>query len=127
MRPWICLAALLVTSAARAHADEPRLLFDGCRWVFPHLRDEWRQRCCWCPNDYCPKTLPCVPPNAKGCVNDYCPKSLPCVPPNPKGCVDDYCRKTCPLTLGKVCEPWYICGAPQGCGAEPCRSCPSKP
>ena len=100
MRPCLCVAVLLVTCAPRAHADDPRPLFDGCRWAFPKLRDEWRQRCCWCPDDYCPKTLPCVPPNAKGCVDDYCPRC-------------------CPLFLGRLCEPWYTCGAPR-CG-------PSRP
>ena len=100
MRPCLCLVVLLVTCAPRAHADDPRPLFDGCRWAFPKLRDEWRQRCCWCPDDYCPKTLPCVPPN-------------------PKGCVDDYCPRCCPLFLGSLCEPWYTCSPPR------CR--PSRP
>ena len=100
MRPCLCLVVLLVTCAPRAHADDPRPLFDGCRWAFPKLRDEWRQRCCWCPDDYCPKTLPCVPPNAKGCVDDYCPRC-------------------CPLFLGSLCEPWYTCSPPR------CR--PSRP
>ena len=100
MRPCLCVAVLLVTCAPRAHADDPRPLFDGCRWAFPKLCDEWRQRCCWCPDDYCPKTLPCVPPNAKGCVDDYCPRN-------------------CPLFLGRLCEPWYSCGPPR-CG-------PSRP
>ena len=77
-------------------------------------------------NDYCPKSLPCVPPNAKGCVDDYCRKTLPCVPPNARGCVDDYCPKKCPLFLGKLCEPWYTCGELQNCGAGTCRNCPCK-
>ena len=119
MRPCLCLVVLLVTCAPRAHADDPRPLFDGCRWAFPKLCDEWRQRRCWCPDDYCPKKLPCVPPNARGCVDDYCPKTLPCVPPNPKGCVDDYCPRCCPLFLGSLCEPWYTCSPPR------CR--PSRP
>ena len=105
----LVLAWTLCQSPAQAQA--PRPLFDGCRWSIPGLCDQWRQRQCWCPDDYCPKPLPCVGPNAKGCVDDYCPKALPCVPPNPKGCVDDYCPKTCPIWLGKLCEPWYRCGA----------------
>ena len=119
MRPCLCLIALLATCAAPAHAGEPRPLFDGRHWYFPQLCAEWRWRRCWCPDDYCRKTLPCVPPNAKGCVDDYCPKTLPCVPPNAKGCVDDYCPTKCPLFLGGLCEPWYTCGPP--------RDDPSRP
>jgi len=127
MRSCLCLAVLLVTCAPRARADEPRLLFDGSHWTFPHLRAEWRGYSCWCPDDYHIKSLPKVPPNAKGCVDDYHIKPLPCVPPNAKGCVDDYCPKTCPLYLGPLREPWYTCGPPPGCGAGPCRGCaPSR-
>jgi hypothetical protein len=125
MRPCLCVAVLLVTCAARA--DEPRPLFDGCRWALPKLCDEWRQRACWCPDDYCRKTLPCVPPNVRGCGDDYCRKTLPVVPCNARGCTDDYCPKTCPLFLGSLCQPWYTCGPPQGCGAGPCRNCLPKP
>jgi hypothetical protein len=125
MRPCVCVAVLLVACAA--HAGEPRPLFDGCRWAFPQLCDEWRQRAGWCPDDYCRKPLPCVPPNSRGCVDDYCRKTLPVVPCNARGCTDDYCPKTCPLFLGSLCEPWYSCGPPQDCGAGPCQHCPSKP
>ncbi|HLN31151.1 MAG TPA: hypothetical protein VK395_25645 [Gemmataceae bacterium] len=104
-------------------AQESCPLFDGCRWTFPSLCDQWRQRKCWCCDDYCPKTLPSIAPAAKGCVDDYCPKKLPCVPPNPKGCVDDYCRKTCPIVLPKQCDPWYTCGP----AMAPCAQCPAKP
>jgi hypothetical protein len=119
MRPCLCLVALLVTCVPVARAEEPRQLFDGCRWAFPKLCEQWHQRCCWCPDDYCAKPLPCVPPNAKGCVDDYCRKPLPCVPPNAKGCVDDYCPRTCPLFLGRLCEPWYTCGPPCGGTSRP--------
>jgi hypothetical protein len=119
MRPCLCLIVLLATCAAPACAGEPRLMFDGHHWYFPQLCAEWRWRRCWCPDDYCPKTLPCVPPNAKGCVDDYCQKALPCVPPNAKGCVDDYCPKKCPLFLGGLCEPWYTCGPPRGVPSRP--------
>ena len=119
MRRVILLAAILLASSSMARADGPWLLFDGCRWNPPDLCAEWRQRHCWCPDDYCGKGLPCVPPNPKGCVDDYCKKGLPCVPPNPTGCVDDYCRKTCPLWFGSQCQPWYTCGPP----ACP-KSCP---
>jgi len=116
------LPALLVLSwLASARAQSPQPLFDGCHWKYPRLRLLWQQRKCWCPDDYCPKTLPCVSPNAKGCVDDYCPKTLPCVTANPKGCVDDYCPKSCPILFPSNCEPWYRCGPAQtgampGCG-----------
>ena len=100
MRPCLCLIVLLATCAAPAHAGEPRPLFDGRHWYFPQLCAEWRWRRCWCPDDYCRKTLPCVPPNAKGCVDDYCPK-------------------TCPLLLDRLCEPWYTCGPPWGGPSRP--------
>lgn len=126
MRPCLCLIALLLVCATVAQADEPTPLFDGCRWIFPRLRDEWRQRCCWCPDDYCPKSLPCVPCNLKGCVDDYCPKSLPCAACNAKGCVDDYWPKTCPIFLWKPCSSCLSCG-PLEENAGPCRRCQSKP
>jgi hypothetical protein len=108
MRPCLALLGLLVVGPS-TQADEPWLLFDGCHWAFPHLREQWQQRGCWCPDDYCSKALPHVPPNPKGCVDDYCKKKLPCVRPNAWGCVDDYCPKSCPLFLGNLCEPWYRC------------------
>jgi hypothetical protein len=108
MRPYLSLVALLIFGAS-ARADEPWLLFDGCHWTLPKLCEQWRQRGCWCPDDYCSKPLPHVPPNPVGCVDDYCQKPLPCVRPNSRGCVDDYCPRSCPLSLGKLCEPWYRC------------------
>jgi hypothetical protein len=127
MRPYLCLVAFLVAGPSWARADGPWPLFDGCHWSMPSLSESWRQRRCWCPDDYCRKTLSCVPPNAKGCVDDYCRKALPCVPPNARGCVDDYCTKTCLLFLGKLCEPWYTCGRSQPGEEGTCRTCPSKP
>ena len=127
MKPCLSLCALLVLSTSCAQADEPVWLFNGCHWMFPKLRDEWRQRACCCPDDYCRKPLPCVPPNAKGCVDDYCGKPLPCVPPNRQGCVDDYCRKSCPIFLGRLCEPWYHCGPRKDVGEAPDRHCNFKP
>jgi hypothetical protein len=118
MRPCLSWLALVVVCGSCARAEEPWLLFDGHHWAYPNLCDQWRQRRCWCPDDYGCKPLPKVPPNAKGCVDDYCPKTLPQVPCNPRGCVDDYCPRTCPLFLGPLCEPWYRCGSPaDGCPA----------
>jgi hypothetical protein len=116
----LVLAILIWQPAARAQA--PQVLFDGCQWSFPRLNVLWQQRKCWCPDNYCPKTAPCVPPRASGCVDDYCPKKLPCVPANPKGCLDDYCPKTCSILLGRNCEPWYTCGPPQNCMKSGCSN-----
>ena len=107
MRSCLCLVVWLAIGGPFARAEEPWRLFDGCRWAFPQLCDEWRQRRCWCPDDYCRKCLPAAPP----CV---------------KGCVDDYCRKTCPLFLGSLCAPWYTCGSAETSGG-PCRPCPPRP
>jgi hypothetical protein len=113
MKPASRAAALVVAWAlflSFAGAEPPRPLFDGCRWWFPGLCEQWRQRRCWCPDDYCPKALPQVSPVPCGCTDDYCPKPLPCVPRVPCGCVDDYCPKGCPIALPRTCEPWYTCG-----------------
>ena len=56
------------------------------------------RRCCTCPDDYCPKPLPCVPCAPRGCCDDYCAKPLPCVPCALRGCCDDYCPKPCAFT-----------------------------
>lgn len=128
MRRCLCMVFLLGVCASSIRADGPWLLFDGCRWHDPRLCAEWQKRsCCFCPDDYCPKLLPCVPPNPKGCVDDYCQKPQPCVPRNPTGCVDDYCPKTCPLFLGNLCEPWYTCCPAGDLAARPCWRCPSQP
>lgn len=112
------VAALLMLAwlgSAGAGEPPPLVVFDGQHWHFPKLCEEWHGWKCWCPDDYHPKSLPCVPPNPKGCVDDYCPKCLPCVPPNPKGCVDDYCPKCCPLVIPRCCGPSCTCGPPEPC------------
>jgi hypothetical protein len=114
----VAIGVLICLPSVRAQA--PQRLFDGCQWTYPSLCVLWKQRKCWCPDDYLAKPLPCVRPNPRGCTDDYCPKNLPCVPPNPKGCVDDYCRKACPLLLPSNCEPWYTCGPPQNCMKSGC-------
>jgi hypothetical protein len=120
MRPCIALVIALLIGVSRSQADEPWKLFDGCHWTMPSL--QWRQRCCWCPDDYDCKLLPTVPCNATGCRDDYCAKPLPAVPCNAKGCRDDYCPRNCPLVLGNLREPWYRC-VPTGDGAGPCQRC----
>jgi hypothetical protein len=123
MKTIFRMTVLVVAMSAwlpAARAQEPQPLFDGCHWIYPRLCVLWQQRKCWCPDDYCPKPLPCVRPGPCGCVDDYCFKKLPWVPPNAKGCADDYCPKTCPILLGSNCEPWYTCGPPQSCGKYGC-------
>jgi hypothetical protein len=114
------LFVAMVVSRPSARAQTPHLLFDGCQWSFPKLCDLWQQRKHWCPDDYCPKSSPCITPNASSCRDDYCPKKLPCVPPNPNGCLDDYRCKTCPILLRSNCEPWYACGPMQNCMKSGC-------
>lgn len=123
---WLsALLAALGCCQFSARAEEPWVLFDGCKWSFPKLCDEWKQRCCWCNDDYCPKQMPVPPCPVKGCVDDYCPKTLPCTLPAAKGCVDDYCPKMCPLLLWRCCGPCCTCGPPEEtCG--PCRPAKSK-
>ena len=71
------------------------------------------RRCCTCPDDYCPKPLPCVPCAPRGCCDDYCAKPLPCVPCALRGCCDDYCPKPCCIYLPPCWPAWYSCGAPR--------------
>jgi hypothetical protein len=126
---WISAACLLLVLLRAAGSAEPPpwTVFDGCHWHFPGPCAEWRGWSCWCPDDYRPKCLPCVPPNPKGCVDDYCPKCLPCVPPNPEGCVDDYCPKCCPLVIPRCCGPACTCGPPEECHPGCCNGDRCKP
>src|SRR5437016_5003745 len=69
--------------------------------------------CYDCPDDYCPKPLPCPRPNRGGCLcDDYCPKPMPVISCFPRGCVDDYCPKPFPCCLPPSLRPWYTCGSP---------------
>ncbi len=80
---------------------------------------------CWrlplslcCPDDYCAKPRPCLPPGycPRGC-DDYHGKPPPCLPPGfcPKGC-DDYCAKPRPCL---PCDlPWMKCYPTEAFGAE---------
>ena len=70
--------------------------------------------CCTCPDDYCPKPLPCVPCVLLGKCDCYCRKPMPC-PPCPLGYCgpNDYCPKPYSICL-PLCSPaWYTCGAVQ--------------
>jgi hypothetical protein len=59
---------------------------------------------CNCPDDYCPKPMPCVACGhaTVGC-DDYCAKPAPC-PPADRDTVwcDDYCEKE---WLAQPCQP----------------------
>lgn len=99
----------------RAGGGEP-----GC---FRRYWTSWGllQPCPACPDDYCPKKLPCCPYPVRGCgADDYCPKNLPitcflkyCGP-------DDYCPKLCPPLPLPGYPPWYTCGPAAQCGPLPC-------
>jgi hypothetical protein len=119
VKTGLLVLAITVLQPA-VHAQAPRVLFDGCAWSFPRLCDLGRLPKCCCPDDYCPKKLPCCPPCTRGCIDDYCCKKLPCVSPNPRGCVDDYCRKTCPIIVGSNCEARFTCGPPHCCTNSTC-------
>jgi len=70
------------------------------------------RRCCICPDDYCPKPLPCVPCAPLGRCDCYAPKPLPCPPCALRYCApDDYCPKPCCVYLPACYPAWYICGA----------------
>jgi hypothetical protein len=118
MRPCLCLVILVVAGSSCARADGPWPLFDDCPWAFAKACPGWQQRRCWCPDDYCPRSLPAVALPCKGCKDDYCPKAIPVVSPTCKGCKDDYCPKSLPCP-GKLCEPWYSCGPCKGPGLVP--------
>jgi hypothetical protein len=72
----------------------------------PLAQEIGAQRCCakcaagpcWCPDDYCPKPLPCPPcKDCNCCCDDYCPKPMPCPPcKDCNCCCDDYCPKPAP-------------------------------
>jgi hypothetical protein len=49
-----------------------------------------------CPDDYCPKSCPCVARPQGWCRDDYCRKLFPCLCPPAGWCPDEYCRKPLP-------------------------------
>ncbi len=93
MRSFNLLASLVLGLGlvAAAEGAEP-----GCRWWWPSCL---RFSCCpCCPDDYCPKKLPCVP-----CPLKYCGR-------------DDYCPKACPIYPPPCPPPWYTCVPAGNCG-----------
>jgi hypothetical protein len=85
--------------------------------------------CCTCPDDYCPKPLPCVPCAACGCCpDDYCPKPLPCVFCMPGCCwPDDYCPKPFVFCLPPCYPSWYTCGLARCCPNPQCEPSATAP
>lgn len=68
--------------------------------------------CCLCCDDYCPKSMPCVPCAPNGCCNDYCAKPMPCTAPLNYCGPNDFCPKPCNMYLPPCWPAWYSCGAP---------------
>jgi hypothetical protein len=92
----IALALALATPAAMA--KEPSWLTTLCK--------PWRLDCCFCPDDYCAKLMPCPCKPLLRC-DDYCAKQMPC-PCKPCFTCDDYGPKPMPCP-GPLCFPWYRC------------------
>lgn len=69
----------------------------------------------WCPDDFCPKSVPCIPSlrSCFGC-DDYCSKPAPTLCwPRTHFCPDDFCRKELPYLCWPA-SPWMRC--------SPCES-----
>lgn len=94
-----------LASCLAARAGEPPV----CRQKSQCSQPTWCEGCCQpiccCPDDYCRKSIPCVPClRGPWCCDDYCHKSLPCLPCTPLGrCCDDYCEKPCPACPPRLC------------------------
>ncbi len=66
-----------------------------------------------CPDDYCPKPLPCVPWARCCCPDDYCCKPYPYLfSPALSCCGDDYCCKPFPHLCWPRLPVHYSCGPP---------------
>ena len=109
----VCLA-LVGHVAADPPVGSPRALWQ--RWCAPVCPSVG-----CCPDDYCRKPIPCVPPVQCGGPDDYCRKPIPCVPPVPCGGPDDYCRKSLPCLLCPPASPYLQCGPANGPGCVPGR------
>jgi hypothetical protein len=104
-----CLAFALGLGVLSANAGECEKERCHCGSTICLPASDIRCQGC-CPDDYCPKPLPCVP--CLSCCrtcDDYCRKPMPCVPCLPccRTC-DDYCRKPLPC-LCWPCNPGYKC------------------
>ena len=92
---------LIVASARLAAAAESGPISTCCE----------ARSCCTCPDNYCPKPLPCVPCAPLGQCDCYCPKPMPCTSPLRYCGPNDYCPKPCCLYLPPCWPAWYSCGA----------------
>jgi hypothetical protein len=117
------VAALGLGPGGMAPGAEPQCRWRPWRWPWstPH------PPCPCCPDDCCPKKLaPCPPRVSSHAPDDYCPKTLPCVCPVKCCGKDDYCPKPCRIYLPPCYPPWYTCGPGPGCGR--CKGvCPKSP
>jgi len=111
MKP-IQFLVILLASLGLCH--EARAAEPACDWWQSLWHPLSRPQPC-CPDDYCPKPLPCAPPVSCRGPNDYCPKPLPTTCPAKCFGPDDYCPKKCPIFLPPCYPPWYTCGPAQGC------------
>lgn len=103
----LLLFALSVTPAMSAEPYRARL------WSGHSCGNFWNCAKDCCPDNYCPKPVPCVKSPLCFQCDTYCPKPLPCVQsPNCFEC-DRYCRKPFPI-ICCPCEPG-VCGPGSWC------------
>ncbi|MFL5340396.1 MAG: hypothetical protein ACJ8F7_09615 [Gemmataceae bacterium] len=97
--------ALAVIVAGHAAAGDPA-------WPWWCVLYPAHRPCPSCPDDYCPKPLPCVRGTPPGCADDYGLKPLPCV--RGVSCLgaNDYCPKR-PVAVPCCYPPWYKCVPPK--------------
>jgi hypothetical protein len=100
-------AIALTALYTHAAAAQPH---DGW-WLCPGI--SLHRPCLCCPNDYCPKPMPCAPCPVCCCgPNDFCGKPLPCVSPYCCCLCDDYCCKPAPYIYPCYTPPGLTCGKP---------------
>ena len=100
----VSVFALALMFCTSLRAAEPVINF------FPYCS---KPRCVFspgcCPDDYCPKPLPCAAHNWCGTCDDYCKKPLPCAGHNWCGTCDDYNKKCGPISMTQCLPPWFKC------------------
>jgi hypothetical protein len=109
---WLCVTACLVVASvvSQVRADDPP---GGWRlWPGHH---SLHPPCMMCPDDYCPKPMPCSAPFKYCGPDDYCCKTMPCVAPFKYCGPNDYCCKPLPPILPLCPTPLYTCGPPPEC------------
>jgi hypothetical protein len=93
-------------------------------WLCPGI--SLHRPCLCCPNDYCPKPIPCISPFCCCGPDDYCTKPLPCVRPFCCSQCDDYCAKPCPTISQCYTPPGSTCGSTDCCYSSCQQSCETK-